>query len=114
MNIKLDNIPNKSQHNSTFGLLVGTKPRRKRSWSKHNTMEESKLNILANRIVGFFRLPFQRRFCVEIKKIIFNLKKELFSLKSLLQIKFSEQFDVDILENSALYIGVLRFVDVQA
>ncbi len=109
MNVKLENIPNKNKFNSVFGLLLSNKPKRKRSWSKvHATYGERDLNILVNRIIAYFRLTFQPRFAQELKKIVFAVrKKSLFTLISLLLKRFSEEYDMDILESSPLYHIIL-------
>ena len=108
MNVKMENIPNKAKHNSVFGLLLGMKARRKRTWSKQKVTEEGERNIIANRILAYFKLPFQSRFCGEIKKILFRIeKKSLYTLRDMLLMKFAENYEVNVLESSALYRTVL-------
>ena len=108
MNVKLDNIPQISKYNSTFGLMVSTKPNRKRSWAQRRPVREDVLEILGNQILAFFRLPFQARFVQSIRKLLFPLqKKELFWMKEHILKRFSEQFEVNKLESMPLYYAML-------
>jgi hypothetical protein len=110
MNTKLDNVPDKSKHNSTFGLMVSTKERRKRSWSNNYTLDMEKLRSMANQIVAFTKLKFQPRFILAVKKLMFTLhKKALFALRDLLMSKFVEDSSLDKLESSPLYNAILDF-----
>jgi len=110
MNTKLDNVPEKSKHNSTFGLMISTKDRRKRSWSKNYSLDMEKLRCMANQIVAYTKLKFHPRFIVAVKKLLFTLhKKALFALRDLLMGKFMEGCSLDKLESSPLYVAILDF-----
>ena len=111
MNVKLDNIPNKSKYKSTFGLMVSTKSKRRKSWSKNFTVEEDKLKIVVNQILAFMRLPYQSRFAAEVKKLMFSLrKKSLFVVRDMLLKNFCEHWSTEKLEASPLYLVVLDFL----
>ena len=109
MNVKLDNTPLKSKLNTTFGLMVSTKQNRKRSWSQRTSVrEESYLKSLVNQISAFFKLPFQSRFFVAMKKVLFPLnKKELFWVRTRVMERLAEEYDAGVLENKPLYIALL-------
>ena len=108
MNVKMENIPGKSSFNSVFGLLTSNKPKRKRSWSKKHSTEEGELDILTNRVIGFLRLPFQPRFAKELRKSFFSLQKSsLYTLRSRILNRCSQEFEMDKLECSPLYRIIL-------
>ena len=77
---------------------------------KNITVDEEKIKILTKRICAYFRRPFDTRFFIDIKKILFNIKKKgLHQLKELLLMSLNTEFDLDVLEASSLYNSILDF-----